>query len=185
MALGACTSTGGAREPSSPVRPAARAPAAGGQAFTGSGVRFSYPAGWRRLELTGTSAQTLRPDWSQTVGIDARNLVTVSGFTLDTPITGADLGEREAQIRAALASLFTQAGGALRSGPAPARLAGLPALAFTGTARDPSGRPVRSRLILAFDGTTEYFVNCQYDDRARERILRGCERIVSTFSTTG
>jgi hypothetical protein len=195
-ALSACTSTlGGAREGGTGP-PAAGAPSAGststttfpaaeGRTFTGNGVSFSYPRGWKPLTLRDSSAAAGSPLWSRTLGLDGRNIVTVSAFELDTPITDANLASRSASIHSQLDSLFAQAGGSLQGGPSPQELGGLPSLSFTGTAKTPNGEAVRSRLIMAFDGATEYFVNCQYDEPGRERILSGCDRIASTFTVDG
>jgi hypothetical protein len=160
-------------------------PAARGRTFAGNGVSFSYPEGWRPLTLRDSSAAAGSPLWSRTLGLDGRNIVTVSAFALDTPITGANLESRSASIRAQLESLFAQAGGALVGGPTPQPMGGLPGLSFTGTAKTPNGEPVHSRLVLAFDGATEYFINCQYDERGREQIVSGCDLIVSTFTVRG
>jgi hypothetical protein len=196
LAGAACTGSGRAGEASPSGDPSGTASAAAptasitpstseGQTFSGNGVSFSYPEGWRRFRLSDSSASEGTQDWSETVGIDRRNLVAVSRFTLDVSITDANLQARTDAIRAQLESLFTQAGGALRSGPSAQEMGGLPGLSFTGTARTPDGRTVSSRLVLAFDGRTEYFVNCQYDHAGRDRIVPGCEQVVSTFSLEG
>jgi hypothetical protein len=58
---------------------------------------------------------------------------------------------------------------------------GLPALRLEATARDPAGVRVRSRSILVFDGTIEYFVDCQVTTEGAEEMKRGCDQVVSSF----
>jgi hypothetical protein len=185
----ACTSSSGATgtqpEPTAPKATAvttATGKSVGEATSTGNGVAFSYPDSWRSLRLSDSSASTGDQVWSRAFGIDGRNIVSVSAYDLGTSITDANIGARSESIREQLDSLFAQAGGALQTGPATEELDGLPALSFTGTAKNPTGRTVHSRLVLAFDGTTEYFVNCQYDDDAREEMLSGCRRVLATFS---
>jgi len=164
--------------------PATSASAAGAT-FSGNGVSFSYPRDWKAFGRTDTSASTGSQVWSHTVGVDGRNLVNVSAYSLSVPITSENIEARADGIRSQLDSLFAQAGGTLGSGPTRLEMGGLPALAFTGSARDPNGAPVEDRLVLAFDGTTEYFVNCQYDRRSKAEIGDGCDQVVSTFEVTG
>jgi hypothetical protein len=185
--LSACTSssagTNGLRSAAHPETPAS--PVSRGETFTRDDVSFSYPSGWKPLTVSDSSASTGSQAWSRAFGIDGRNLVSVSAFELGVSITDANLQARSESIRSQLDSLFAQAGGFLAGGPAPQEMGGLPGLSFTGTAKNPNGRTVHSRLILAFDGRTEFFVNCQYDEQGRERILSGCDRVVSTFSVRG
>jgi hypothetical protein len=182
LAIAACTApeADGGASASPPPRPSASAETA----FSGNGVSFSYPEGWRELKVSDSSASAGSADWSTTVGIDPRNMVSVSRFTLDSAITADNVQARSASIRSQLESLFVQAGGSLQAGPTALEMAGLPALEFSGAARNPIGQRVQSRLVLAFEGTTEYFVNCQYDDSGSERVLSGCDLVVSSFSVS-
>ena len=156
-------------------------PAASDQHYADHGISFSYPSGWKQLRLTGTSASAGSQDWSATFGLDQRNVVIVSQFTLTVSITADDIDSKADAIRGQLDSLFTQAGGALTGGPTRERMGGLPALGFSGRAKTPNGDAVDSRLVLAFDGRTEYFVNCQYDAEHADDVAAGCDEIVSTF----
>jgi hypothetical protein len=180
----ACTSDGGGPPRGTIVSPASGAPTTSGRTYRGNGVSFSYPAEWKTFGDVSTSASAGDRVWGTTVGLDGHDLVNVARYTLSVPITDETIATRTEAIRAQLENLFAQAGGSLSSGPSRLRMADLPALAFAGTAHDPEGRPVHERLVLAFDGTSEYFVNCQYDDAARTEILAGCDQIVSSFEVT-
>jgi hypothetical protein len=183
--LGGCTSSGGAGSTPSGGVTGDASPTATDQRYTAHGVSFSYPRGWKQLRLTGTSASAGSQDWSTTVGLDQRNVVIVSQFTLSVSITSDNVDSKADAIRGQLGSLFAQAGGALTDGPTSEQMGGLPALGFAGSAKTPNGDAVDSRLVLAFDGTTEYFVNCQYDARHADDVGAGCDEIVSSFATAG
>jgi hypothetical protein len=47
--------------------------------------------------------------------------------------------------------------------------------------RSSDGQPLQSRMIFVFDGTTEYFLNCQFTRERAEEIKRGCEQVVKSF----
>jgi hypothetical protein len=186
----ACTSSSGSApsstsSPTPASSPAATTPASSGQTYRDHGVSFSYPAGWQRMRLSDSSASTGTFDWTATVGIDPRNIVNVSRSTIGTSITPANIAAKTGSITLQIRSLFTQAGGSLSAGPETEDVAGLPALRYTGDARTPAGGAVHTRLILVFAGTTEYAVACQYDDRGADRMLAGCDEVVSTFSVRG
>lgn len=106
----------------------------------------------------------------------------MAGYKLSKEITPDNIADQKDGLAKGIQGLFTQAGGSMTGGPTDETMAGLPALGFTGTAKNPGGATVNSRLVLAFDGTTEYFVNCQFDDTGKTAILAGCDQIVSTFA---
>lgn len=190
LVLAGCTGEGD-RAPGSPSggrvipTPTVSATAPQGRAFSGNGVSFVYPGRWEELEMTETSASAGRQLWDEAVGIDDVNFVWVAGYERDGAITSDNVQEHADRIGREIGAPFAQAGGDLVSGPEIADLAGLPALSFVGSAVNPSGATVVNRLVVAFDGTTEYFVNCQYDDTGERAIVRGCERILSTFDVPG
>ncbi len=155
---------------------------ASGTTFTGNGVSFDYPSGWQKFTLTGTTAQSGSSLWTETVGTDPINFVSVAGYTINIPITADNIAAQKDALSQQIKGLFQQAGGAMTGGPTDETMGGFPALGFTGTAKNPNGATVNSRLVLAFDGTTEYFVNCQFDDTAQAATLAGCDQIVSTFA---
>jgi hypothetical protein len=187
LPLTACTgsSNDGASDASSTSPSITSTPSPGGATFTGHGVSFSYPKRWKELTLSDSSASTGSVEWEETVGIDGRNVVSLARYTLVTSITDANIDARARSIGSQIESLFTQAGGSLTDGPTSGQMAGFPALSFAGTVKTPTGRTVNTRLTLAFDGTREYAVTCQYDDRSRAEIESGCDRVTSTLAVTG
>ena len=59
-------------------------------------------------------------------------------------------------------------------------MAGLPALRFrvTGTVR---WHPLHSTHVFAFNGTTEYLVNCQYTAAKAAEVTQACDQVVGSF----
>lgn len=168
-----------------PTQTASGTAAVEGQTFSGNGVTFTYPEDWEEFTVTETSASAGNELWNQTVGVDDVNFVSVAGYRIDVAISPDNIEERADPVGEQIGSLFAQAGGDLVSGPEITELDGLPALTFVGTAVNPSGATVESRLVLAFDGSTEYFVNCQHDGTEESDIVAGCDQILSTFDVSG
>lgn len=152
-----------------------------GETFSGNGVSFAFPEDWDEFTVSETSASAGNELWSEAIGIDDVNFVSIAGYEINIDITSTNIDEQAEHVGEQMGALFAQAGGDLVSGPDITEIDGLPALAFVGTAVNPSGTTVESRLVLAFDGMTEYFVNCQYDDRGESEIVAGCNLILSTF----
>ncbi len=187
--LAGCTSKQAAPSvaPPAPATSAAPAPASpesgGGDVatFTGNGVTFDYPADWQEVTLGEAAATSSTPVWQETVAVAEFDFVNVAEYTLQTPVTADTIGDQTDALTASLEPLFTQAGGQLDSGPESTTMGGLPALEYTATVQAPGGQTVKSRLVLAFDGSTEYFVNCQATDQYMEDVLAGCDIVVSSF----
>ncbi len=172
---------GRARDAVTPRETASATETPPGQTYRDNGVRFTYPKRWDEFTVTETSASSGNELWNQTIGIDDVNFVSVSGYEIELDVTQDNIDEQADPVGRQMGSVFAQAGGELVSGPDITTVAGLPALTFVGTAVNPSGEDVGSRLVLAFDGTIEYFVNCQYDDAGERQITDGCDLILSTF----
>ena len=119
--------------------------------------------------------------WSESFGIDEANFVTVSQYTVNVPITESNIEQHATELTTQIQQLFTQAGGSMQAGPTKLTMGGFPALGYTGTAVNPSAVSVKTRLTLAFNGTTEYFVNCQSSGDNSSALDTGCDQIVSTF----
>ncbi|MBI2238944.1 MAG: hypothetical protein HYU54_10545 [Actinobacteria bacterium] len=191
LALTACSkssSTGGGSSPSpsaaasaTPTAVASPSAVPTGGAYSQNGVSFQYPEGWQESTLIGTSASAGSANWSATVAIDEVNFVTLAEYTNEVSITADTIGDQQDSLTSQISDLLTQAGGGLESGPTQETMAGLPALGYIGTALNPDGVEVRSRLVLAFDGTTEYFVNCQFTAESEADVLAGCSMIQNSF----
>jgi hypothetical protein len=115
------------------------------------------------------------------VGIDGSNFVLVERYRLAIPITDETFDRH----RDALVQEWTQAveqGGASVVGPVETiELDGLPGLRFEAVGVSVDGRPALSTMVLAFDGQTEYFVNCQRTEERANEMEAGCDQVLDTF----
>jgi hypothetical protein len=159
-------------------------PSAGGSSktFDGHGVTFQYPADWQPINVSGSSASQGSSVWSESFGIDNGNLVLISQYTINLAITPSNIDQHSAELTTQMQNLYTQAGGAMQSGPTKLTMGGLPALGYSGTAVNPQATSVKNRIVLAFNGKTEYLVNCQSTGDSTDQIDPGCDQIISSFT---
>jgi hypothetical protein len=75
-----------------------------------------------------------------------------------------------------------QTGGAILEGPAEITIAGMPGLRYQGEWTNQDGTPLDTTAMFAFDGTTEYVINCQHTQEHAAEIARGCDLILRTFT---
>jgi hypothetical protein len=154
------------------------------QTFEGHGVSFRYPADWETITESGNSASQGTQAWSETFGIDGANLVMVAEYSINIPITAGNIDQHSEELTNQIEGLFTQAGGSIQQGPTKLTMAGFPALGYSGTVVNPQAVSVRNRILLAFNDTTEYFVNCQSTTESADVVDAGCEQVITTFALT-
>jgi len=154
--------------------------------YSANGVSFDYPQGWQSLNITASSASTNGTSvWQEAFGPGpGSDFVSVTDYSLSASVTADNIDQQEPPTTSSITSLFQQAGGSLASGPDKITMGGLPALGYAGTAVDPDGNQVNIRMVLAYDGTTEYYVNCQGSQAAAGAIAAACDQIVGSFSLT-
>jgi len=152
--------------------------------FDDHGVRFSYPSSWDPISTGTKQVQRGTASWETGLGVSPVDLVMVSEYPIQVSIDSTNIDEAAASVTRTISDLFQQGGGTMESGPTSSTMGGFPSLGFTGTISSVDGTPVSSRVTLAFNGTTEYFVNCQYTDAYQGEISKGCDQVVSTFQTT-
>jgi hypothetical protein len=150
--------------------------------FNGHGVTFQYPADWQPFDVSGTAASQGTQAWSESFGPDEANLVTVSEYAVNIPITVSNIDQHTPELTAQVQGLFTQAGGSMQSGPTKLTMGGFPAVGYSGTAVNPQAISVKTRIILAFNNSTEYFVNCQSSADATSTVDAGCDQVISSFT---
>ncbi len=151
------------------------------------GVSFDFPTTWQRGVTQEAEASAGNEDvqWSTAVGpagsaggVDA---VLIFTYRLNLPVTPEVMDAAEAEFTSLLGQLADQVDGSVTAGPqrfsTPQELPGL-RYQMAGTI---DGVRYESSLILIFDGTTEYFINCQYTASLAAEIQRGCEQVVSSL----
>ena len=149
--------------------------------FNGHNVSFSYPAGWQPIPIGQESGSQGTPLWSEAFGVDDASFVLVRQYNQTLAITASNIDQHTSELTAQIQALYTQAGGSMQSGPTKLTMGGFPALGYSGTAVNPSAVSVKDRIVLAFNGTTEYFVNCQSTGTSTSTVDAGCDEIISTF----
>jgi uncharacterized RDD family membrane protein YckC len=160
---------------------ALRANSAGGtQTYQGHGVSFEYPAGWSSGVPQG-GATTGNLLWATSVAPGpAEGGVIVQGYRLKVPVTAQNI----AAVVPGLARLLQRLGATLHGTPQKATMAGLPGVQFH-VSSDSGGTPSQGTLVFAFNGTTEYFVSCQYPPGFAANVQQACNQVVSTFRVSG
>ena len=151
--------------------------------YQAHGVSFRYPAAWRQGATGQMKASRNQQNllWGVAVGPgDPVDTVTMQSFRLNIPVTAANLNAVTPTVQSVTQGLFRQAGGSLQAGAEQITMGGLPAIRFQGTLTL-AGQATQSTVIYAFDGLTEYFVNCQTVPAQAEAMRRGCAQVVRTF----
>jgi uncharacterized RDD family membrane protein YckC len=153
----------------------------GAQTYRGNGVSFDYPAGWEEGSVQGGGTNELWGTGFSAVAAGELDLVLVEAHRLTPPVTAENVDAAKAEFDKQVRQVVEQDGGTVQSGPEDITVAGKPGLRFrtTGTV---DGTPKENTLVLIFDGTTRYTLNCQYTAEWAEEIERGCEQIVRTFT---
>jgi uncharacterized RDD family membrane protein YckC len=155
--------------------------------YRGHGVSFDYPAGWQEANKVqvGATAGGGNALWRTAVrvGTDEVSMVIVEAYRLGAPVTAENLAEVKPEAATAVRQLVEQGGGAVQGGPEDLTVGGLPALRFRVTTTV-GATPVESTLVLVFDRTTEYFLNCQHARHKAAEVQRGCDQVLRTFKVT-
>ena len=155
--------------------------------YNGHGVSFHYPRDWRTLTSNGINAQSSSGLWTEMFGPNASgstaDIVFMTEFRTSVPVTDKNLAASAGSVTASVARVAQAAGGALLAGPTEMKMGGLPGYGFRMRAITSRGRKSASRLVIVWNGKTEYFLNCQHlvsGTRGKE-IERGCKMIVASF----
>jgi hypothetical protein len=149
-----------------------------------NGVSFEYPSAWQLSETSG-GAESGNALWNQNLASSEADFAAITAYQLTQEITGANLGQTQEEFAATLDQLAAQANGAVTTPLTPEGTAGLPGLTGKLSVQTPNGQPVDSTIWVFFDGSTEYFINCQYQQAEQTQMLAGCGLIRDTFKVIG
>ncbi len=150
----------------------------GAKTYRGHGVSFDYPVGWMEASTQSEEANAL---WGRSFAAGEYDAALVGAYQLDASVTADNLDLVMPELEEAVRQFAEQSGGTVRAGPGYSTVAGKPTVRYqaTGTV---DGTPYEITLQYIFDGTTEYYVNCQHTDERADEIERGCEQILSSFA---
>ena len=139
--------------------------------YRANGVSFNYPAAWTEYG-TGNGESSAPPLWTTTVGPDPSTPsdgITVTAYLVNQTVAAQSIGTLTPAIESYVKQLYGQAGGRMQAGPEKITMAGKPAVRFRATGFLTDGTPFTSTIVFAFNGTTEYEVNCQYTRQTPRR----------------
>lgn len=145
------------------------------------GVTYEYPKSWQAQPSVNTSAGPSNRAWQQAVGPDATSVAIVSQYNLTAEVTAENLEQHRAEVATTLQNVATQSGGTTIGPVTPESTAGFPGFTAALTVKDSANQVLNSTVWLFFDGTTEYFLNCQYTPDQQSELIHGCNTIRDTF----
>lgn len=158
------------------ILPASRSTSGGTQTYRDHGVSFTYPAGWSSGIPHGGTRSGSRL-WSTAVSPRTRHeLIVVESYQLNIAVAAENIDA----LVPSLAGRLQRLGATLRGSPQKITMAELPAVQFH-TTEGHGGSLSQSTIVFAFNGTTEYFVNCQYAPALATDARHACHQVVSTF----
>ncbi len=156
------------------------------KSYEGHGVSFHYPKSWERAKLSRLSAKNASGVWTEAFKprlSSKADIVFITEYRTPLAITKQNRLSYSNDVASSVASVATQAGGSLLAGPTPLSMGDLPGYGLRISARTVSGLGSESRILLVWNGKTEYYLNCQYvvDGKFATEIERGCKVIISSF----
>lgn len=153
------------------------------QTYRAHGVSFDYPAGWQEESgyTAGTSAGGAPTLWSAAVSPGTwDDVIAVDAYRVSPAVTAQNFDAFASDLE----SVIRQSGVTVQGTPQKVTMAGLPGLRlrFTGTAH---GSRYASTAVFAFNGTTEYEVNCQYTSGMAAQVQEACDQVTGSFQVSG
>jgi uncharacterized RDD family membrane protein YckC len=148
------------------------------------GVSFYRPARW--LEGPAQEHDVGNAALCRTgLFIGPSDGIVVSAYRLLGPVTAANMGVITPTITSAVRQAAAGTGGRLLVGPQRTTVGGLPALRFQFPGHSYSGTPVTSTIVIAFDRSTEYEINCQQSRAHAAQVTWACGQVLRTFRAPG
>jgi hypothetical protein len=153
--------------------------------YEGHGISFHYPKSWERAKFAGLSAKNASGVWTVAFkpSSSKADMVFLTEYRTPVAITKQNRATYSEDVASSVASVAEQAGGSLLAGPALVSMDGLPGYGFRISATTVSGLSSESRVLLVWNGKTEYYLNCQHvvNGKFATEIERGCKVIISSF----
>ena len=148
------------------------------QIYRAHGVAFDYPAGWHEESgSTSASGGGARQLWRTAVGPGTpHDVIVVEAYRVGRAVTAQNIDA----VTRGLENTVEQEGLAVQGAPEKITMAGLPGLRFQ-VAGAVAGSRYASTLVFAFNGTTEYLVNCQYTAGMATQVRRACGQVTGSF----
>jgi len=151
--------------------------------FSAHGITFRYPASWTPIPQATFSSvgNELTRD---ILGRDPSNAVLIATYRLNSSITDQTFEQLRPEIEDSIRQLVTDGGVMVAGALTRLTVGGMPALRFDLVVPASGGSRLRGTLVVAFAGTTEYWILCRHDEAHGDEFREGCDLIVRTFRTT-
>ena len=132
-------------------------------------IRFNYPKSFNAVDVRIGSSAGARPAAQKAIGLKGDNVVIITRYNLQRRVTAANIET----IRPEADKLFSRlAGKDLKAKVT--TVAGMPALEYEAFDLQ-RPKDARSRLLVLFDGVTEYLINCQSMPDQRKQVEQACD----------
>jgi hypothetical protein len=146
--------------------------------FSFEGVSFSYPSSWEMTAPSGYWGLVGNNLWQIPIGIDSLNRVLIMANY--SPMQYSTKQMRTV-AQTVLESVVEPHNGQILRQPSRVQSAGVTMHWADFTGHEPSGAEVVTRMYLFNWNDVEYYFACQETLGSRARIIRGCDRIISTL----
>jgi hypothetical protein len=141
----------------------------------GFGITFKYgPPFHPTRDIAFAQSAGAKPVARAGLAVDRVNAIIVSRYDLRVKITKETLAKYRREVDAVIAQLA----GKPVSGQA-VEYRGLPGYDYTISIQNPPNG--QSRLVVLFDGATEYLFNCQSTPAKRDRLEAACRKALDTL----
>ena len=144
----------------------------------GAPFSFDYPKDLQKVYAdTGREIKGLPPKYRVALGTDETNVVVVAQYALAKDVSKV----KKTALAVAVERSARALARALKGTPPKASkttMGDLPATQFQFETKSGS---LTTRLVYAFQGKTQYFVRCQWDDAGKDAIPAACDQVVKTL----
>ncbi|MEI6626614.1 MAG: hypothetical protein WCO40_09735 [Thermoleophilia bacterium] len=145
----------------------------------GAPFTFSYPKDLQKVFAnTGREIQGLNPEYRVALGTDETNVVVVATYKLAKDVSKVSKTNLSIAVERSARAL-ARAMNAEIPKKSSTDLGELPATQFEFVTKD---RSLTTRLVYAFQGKTQYFVRCQWNESGKDSIPPACDQVTKTFA---
>lgn len=164
----------------------------GDREYKDHGVSFKYPHDWAPAESKGVNVKTSSGVWTEMFAPKAASkdpagttadIIFLTEFETPVAVTKKTLAASTDSITGSVTQVAEKAGGELLGGPTEVTMGDLPGFEYRISAETIKGRKSESRLVIVWNGKTEYSLNCQHlvSGSLADEIEQGCTMVVESF----
>jgi hypothetical protein len=141
-------------------------------------LTFSYPDDLRSGEITSVDKAVGTSEADVAIGLDSDNLITISKFELNAPVTSANIATAASEGDGVIAELV----GHPVHGEV-TEIAGLPAVSYEAIPLDEPAQG-ESRMLFVFDNKDQYQIDCQSTPEKRAELHAACDHVLGSLRRT-